>query len=74
MGIELLLRDVPMRPGVFSLSKWTPSWKEKGQALSASSGKRDARGRLVSEEPSQAACSAHSFEFACFSALWILSI
>ncbi|XP_019691558.1 cyclin-L2 isoform X3 [Felis catus] len=51
-----------MHPRVFSLSKWTPSRNEKGQTLSASSRTRDTRGRLVSEEPSQAACSAHSFE------------
>lgn len=54
-------------------SEWAPSWKKKGQALGASSRKWGARGRLVSERPSWAPRSQF-IEFACFSALWILSI
>lgn len=72
-GHWALCMTFPCTQGSFSpLSSGLPCGRS--HAASTSSRKRSARGRLVSERPSQALCSARSFEFACFSALWILSI
>lgn len=63
-ALSLLLPDVPMRPGVFSLSKRTHSWKEKGQALSASSRKKGCK-RTACHRRALAGCLLSPFIWVC---------